>query len=47
MCLYLLEYFIYLLQPLDIDKTLLTKKTQFIIYNISKANFISLIQKTW
>lgn len=53
--LYLSAQSTHLLQSLDIDvfsflkqnyKTLLTKKTQFITYNLDKANFVSLIQKT-
>lgn len=52
-CLYLLAYYIHLLQPLDVDvfcllkqiyKMLLAKKPRFTIYNFDKANFISLIQ---
>ena len=53
-CLYLPAHSPHLLQPFDIDvsgslrqnyKMLLSKKTWLIIYNIDKANFISLIQK--
>lgn len=49
MYLYLLAYFIYLLQFLNIEvfnslkqnyKMLLAEKTQFIIYNINKSDFI-------
>lgn len=53
--LYLPAYSLHLLQPLDVCvfcflkqnyKTLLFEKTWFTTYNIDKANFISLIQKT-
>ena len=55
-CLYLPAHSTHLLQPLDIGvfgplkhnyKTLPVEQIRFTTYNIDKADFISLIQKTW